>query len=1768
MRIFRTLANLAAAIFLVTCSFSASAGTPSQLPLSLKSGVPPNIMFALSVEFPTAITPAYQDASSYSRNNTYLGYFDDQKCYGYDGTLTSGSVTGWFYPSAFSTTVSGSPHACSSGWSGNFLNWASMAGLDEFRFAMTGGNRVVDLPHSGTNPGGLTVLERSYQTSQGSNFITKTFTEDGYSTGYATGTTLSIVNKGNDVRMAITAGGSTTGTATCLGPQYNSGTNTFNCGAFGGGGAYDLSNGETTSCGGGYTGAGTSSSPYKCASFNNSSGGVAVGLVSAATTNTLPGASGLGGSVTLSCPNNSFTSAPYPCTATLSNGATGICSSWTGTGTSSDPYICTGFGAFSGGETFATTMPLSTHVSGSATATDTVLAPYTNNSVSCTVAGGSPTTTCASLDGNSTTGTCSSYTFVTISGTKYYYCTSFVLTGSTDTFVSASNPATTYTTVSSKRYYNTYKIINNKNTATTIYYKPTYTGTYGTSVYYYLTYNVSLGSGTTIFNVRAKVCDQNIGIEEDCQQYVDNSGNVTWKPIGVLQNNGNSMRFGVTSYFMNNGGTANSGGGITDIDDAVLRSKLKYLAPTQFLSAGTFTPNTASEWSATDGTFVNNPDSADTATMTTPWGTAPTNSGVINYINKFGVAAKYYKTYDNIGKLYYETLRYLRGGQGLPGGTPAPTTAFYNGAKLANSDGFPVITTWNDPIQYSCQKNYIITMGDAHTWCDKRLPGGTYASNGSTVCNAYTDGNGNAHPSDLGSLTGDTGISGMINGSTIPSATGTAAATNAVGAMEGMGAIATTQTGAGGASFYMAGLAAWAATNNIRPDLAASTSPMNVKSFIIDVQEAQDCSFDKQFWLTAKYGDPGNYTSGVWNSSASWYNSILGTSFACASNGPPNYGSSTLNMKWPKNLLRANDPISMIASVKGAIQSIAAEQGDEAALAQSAGTLNTGTGAYIYQATYNTGGWIGDLQAFVIDQNGSIGVTSDWSAAHMLPRPSARKVYSFNRTTNAGIPFALDTSSGLSNFDTYQQNLLNANNLGITDGFGSDRVKYINGDMSNEAFLPSPTGSTVNNTQANHGWRSRVAVGAACDYTVTPYTCPTLASYSSGPTGQLGDVVFSNPLYIGPPAAPLPDASYKAFALAHANRAPMVYVGGNDGMVHAYNASYYFTPSGLPAHCPKMSGGSLASPQPSTCTGPSSTTLYSGTEVFGYVPYANYPKLNNLMSPTYNHTFYVDGSAASADVCVANGGAAYCDSTNAQWMTILVGGLNAGGKGIYALDISDPITSFDSSNVLWEFTNLDDPDLGYTFSTPVIGKLNNNRWAVIFGNGFNSVDVTGNPNNNKAYLYVLYVDPKLSGTQHWVLGTNYFKIALQSPGTPNNASNGLAEVAAIDVDHNGTVDLVYGGDRNGNIWKIDLSSSTPSAWGASFSGTPLFSATDGAGHAQQVTTGLKVAIHPNGGYMVVFGTGSWIDQTDPNPQSGSTFYTDTLYGIWDQNNGATTSPVTGRSKLQRQAILATYSVNSTGATCTAGTANCTTFTIQSSCEPNFTTTPTSSSNVTNLCPTNVPGVTPTTTLASLSGTGQQLGWFLDLPGNGERSHSDPPSLTGTNIQFTTLTPSTNPCTGNTQGFEYNFSYLTGKEPPSGIFLVPGASPYNTAGYISWTPPGSTAPINVVASGQSIVGGAALNPVTFNATPPAGVVPPLAGMPTSMPTPCTVGNCTQATNDYVPGWGFMMNLKSGPSSAAGSWVLSCYPQESGGTQKNCQWRHRFGQFGRLSWKQIN
>jgi type IV pilus assembly protein PilY1 len=232
------------------------------------------------------------------------------------------------------------------------------------------------------------------------------------------------------------------------------------------------------------------------------------------------------------------------------------------------------------------------------------------------------------------------------------------------------------------------------------------------------------------------------------------------------------------------------------------------------------------------------------------------------------------------------------------------------------------------------------------------------------------------------------------------------------------------------------------------------------------------------------------------------------------------------------------------------------------------------------------------------------------------------------------------------------------------------------------------------------------------------------------------------------------------------------------------------------------------------------------------------------------------------------------------WHTILIGGLRGGGRGLYALDVTDP-NSFSESNadkiVMWEFSSADDNDLGYTYSKPTIAMANNGRWVAIFGNGYND------RGSGEAKLFILDIEAGLDG---WQSG-DYIEISTKA-GSPNDR-NGLATPALVDVDGDGTVDRVYAGDLQGNMWAFDLSGSNASSWGVAYSNggnpAPLFTTQA----KQPITAKPVVAKHPiipsqsspsnAPNLMVFFGTGQYLVDTDNNNKDTQSFY-----GVWDRGD--------------------------------------------------------------------------------------------------------------------------------------------------------------------------------------------------------------------------------------------------------------------------------------------
>ncbi len=284
----------------------------------------------------------------------------------------------------------------------------------------------------------------------------------------------------------------------------------------------------------------------------------------------------------------------------------------------------------------------------------------------------------------------------------------------------------------------------------------------------------------------------------------------------------------------------------------------------------------------------------------------------------------------------------------------------------------------------------------------------------------------------------------------------------------------------------------------------------------------------------------------------------------------------------------------------------------------------------------------------------------------------------------------------------------------------------------------------------------------------------------------------------------------------------VVYAGGNDGMLHAFDAA-------------------------------------TGEELFAYVPNLLFAGLKDLADPAYSHRFFVDLTPTIKTGDLIGG------SLEAP-RTLLVGGLRKGGKGYFALDITRAKGQLTSETelarrVLWEFPQGNDPDMGYSFSRPVIVRSNRtpNPWVVIFGNGYNSA----------TEVSALYIVEPGNGS------------IIRKIPAGRGPDNGMSSPIAVDVSNDGKVDFVYSGDLKGNLWKFDLTDTDPAQWDVAFLKTPepqpLFTARGPDGSLQPITTKPDVMYHPRQhGYMVCFGTGQYLGDRDP-----ASLETQSIYGIWD-----------------------------------------------------------------------------------------------------------------------------------------------------------------------------------------------------------------------------------------------------------------------------------------------
>ncbi len=446
----------------------------------------------------------------------------------------------------------------------------------------------------------------------------------------------------------------------------------------------------------------------------------------------------------------------------------------------------------------------------------------------------------------------------------------------------------------------------------------------------------------------------------------------------------------------------------------------------------------------------------------------------------------------------------------------------------------------------------------------------------------------------------------------------------------------------------------------------------------------------------------------------------------------------------------------------------------------------------------------------------------------------------------------------------------------------------------------------------------------------------------------LGAIVHSRAIYVGDPILDWPDVDYSAFKATHRDRDPVIYVGANDGALHGFSAK-------------------------------------DGKEVIGYFPASLFDTgsssgLHYFTNPDYKHHYLVDGSPAVSDAYIRTQ-----LSGKREWRTVLVSTLRGGGRGLFAVDVTNPAL-FTEGNakalVLWEFNNTHDAHLGYTFSEPTIARMNNGRWAAIVGNGYE--DTADDKTGGQAQLFVIYLDGGVDGA--WTEGKDYLRITTGSGSTGKR--NGLATPAVLDLNGDATVDRVYAGDLEGNLWAFDLSSRLPVEWkvatGSKARPRPLFKAADDTGTVQPITVEPVVfrqqlaPAAPNPNVMVFFGTGKYILEGDKSSVAPQTFY-----GIWDRGDSNLT-----RSNLTSQKIL-----------------------FESA-------RPSGRGRV----------IDPNLEVDYLWLKNKHYGWYLDLPTPGERVVSDP-KIRGNTIYFNTIIPDPDDCAFGGEGWMMSVALFNGGSPP-------------------------------------------------------------------------------------------------------------------------------------------
>ncbi len=514
------------------------------------------------------------------------------------------------------------------------------------------------------------------------------------------------------------------------------------------------------------------------------------------------------------------------------------------------------------------------------------------------------------------------------------------------------------------------------------------------------------------------------------------------------------------------------------------------------------------------------------------------------------------------------------------------------------------------------------------------------------------------------------------------------------------------------------------------------------------------------------------------------------------------------------NYFSARNPQQLSDALSQVVNAIIERRSSASASVVSTSIVTAATA--VFRGAFDTSDWSGSLIAQHVNQDGTYGSIL-WDAACKLTggfcpatsttvaqtrTPATRQIYVFDKWQNTTVPFRIaDISSNLLSKVSDLDLVSNGN------ATASDVIDYLRGDQSREI----KNGGVFRNR--------RVVLGDIIN---------SSAKLVRGPSSTYEDDNF--PAGTPEATAAASGNGYEDFKTANQNRTNMIYVGANDGMLHAFNA--------------EIGSGS------------------DGDEMWAFIPSKAAENLNELPKPDYEHRSYVDATPTVRDAFINN-----------SWSTVLIDGQRYGGQSFFALDVTNG--SATQPSFLWEFTDEDDPDLGYTYGEAAIARVKSgDRWVALLPNGYNSSVADDDTGSGAAVLYVVDLE---TGAL-----IRKFNTGIGSAGQPN----GMATPVVSDIWNNATqqpgidhiAEFAYAGDLYGNLWRFDLQDDDPANW------TMTRLIKDDGPYERPITTQPRLfASNQPGQYdvLVTFGTGKYIELPDR-----TIFGVDTQYvvGVRDRVN--------------------------------------------------------------------------------------------------------------------------------------------------------------------------------------------------------------------------------------------------------------------------------------------